>query len=192
MLLSFSAVNPIGTVVERYLLEHRRLELTESVSSAVIRFHGSLYVDRDTRMAGMVCLFRSIETNRPCGIHRTFLDRNTAAKIGRKMLGVAKGAAVKFDANIQSVLTVGEGIETVLSARAAGYAPAWALGSSCGVKAFPVLPKLSELTILEENEPTSRRDVETCVKRYIDARRPVNILTSHVGNDFYDAWKAMK
>jgi putative DNA primase/helicase len=108
------------------------------------------------------------------------------------MLGIAKGAAIKFDADPQSVLTIGEGIETVLSARAAGHLPAWALGSSSAVKAFPVLTKLTELTILEENDPTSRRDVKVCAKRYLDARRPVNILTSHVGNDFNDAWRAMK
>jgi hypothetical protein len=57
---------------------------------------------------------------------------------------------------------------------------------------FPVLKRLSELTILEENDPTSRRDVKVCTKRYLDARRPVNIVTSNVGNDFNDAWRAMK
>jgi hypothetical protein len=186
------SVSPVWTIVERYLAEHRGLDLPSSVAGSVIRFHGSLYVDKDTRMPGMVCLLRNIETNEACGIHRTFLDRASGAKIDRKMLGIAKGAAIKFDAEIQSVLTIGEGIETVLSARAAGYAPAWALGSSGAVRAFPVLTKLAELTILEENDPTSRRDVKACAKRYLDARKPVNIVTSQVGNDFNDAWRAMK
>jgi putative DNA primase/helicase len=186
------SVTPIGTLVEHYLSEHRRLVLPETAANTAVRFHGSLYVDKFTRMPGMVCLLRNIQTDEPTGIHRTFLDRNTAAKVDRKMLGIAKGAAIKIDAEMQSALTVGEGVETVLSARAAGYGPVWALGSSGGVKAFPVLKNLTELTILEENDPTSRRDVKMCAKRYLDARRPVNILTSHVGNDFNDAWRAMK
>jgi hypothetical protein len=70
--------------------------------------------------------------------------------------------------------------------------PAWALGSSGAVKAFPVIANLDELTILEENDLTSRRDVKACAKRYLDARKPVNILTSRVGNDFNDAWRAMQ
>jgi putative DNA primase/helicase len=186
------SVNPAGAIVERYLLEHRGLVLPATAANTAVRFHGSLYVDKFTRMPGMVCLLRNIQTDEPTGIHRTFLDRKTAAKVDRKMLGVAKGAAVKIDTDIQSSLTVGEGVETVLSARAAGFGPVWALGSSGAVKAFPVLAGLAELTLLEENDPTSRRDVKTCAKRYLEARRPVNILTSHVGNDFNDAWRAMK
>jgi putative DNA primase/helicase len=186
------SVDPNGSIVERYLSEHRGLDLSTDIAGSVVRFHGSLYFDAQTRLPGMVCLLRNIETDEPCGIHRTFLDRDTGAKIDRKMLGIAKGAAIKLDADLQSALTIGEGIETVLSARAAGYTPAWALGSSGAVKAFPVLTNLAELTILEENDLTSRRDVKACAKRYLDARRPVNILTSHVGNDFNDAWRAIK
>ena len=71
------------------------------------------------------------------------------------MLGIAKGAAVELDAESSATLTVGEGIETVLAARAAGFTPAWALGSSGAVRAFPVLQNVRELTILQENDPTT-------------------------------------
>jgi putative DNA primase/helicase len=98
------SISPVGTIVERYLTEHRKLDLPAAVASNVIRFHGSLYVDKDSRMPGMACLLRNIETDEPCGIHRTFLDRNTGAKIERKMLGIAKGAAIRFDPVGQSVL----------------------------------------------------------------------------------------
>jgi putative DNA primase/helicase len=186
------SVNPIGTIVETYLQEHRGLQLPTDIARDVIRFHGSLYVDPQTRLPGMVCLLRNIESNEPCGIHRTFLSRETGQKVDRKMFGIAKGAAIKFDAEPTHTLTIGEGIETVLSARAAGYAPAWALGSSGAVRFFPVLPNLTEVTILEENDPTSRRDVKACASRYLKARRPVNVLTSRVGSDINDAWRAMK
>jgi len=137
-----------------------------------------------------VCLFRDIKTNEPCGIHRTFLDRYTGKKIDRKMLGIAKGAGIKLDAEPVSALTIGEGVETVLAACAAGFTPAWALGSSGAVRCFPVLKNLRELTILQENDPTSRRDVKTCARRYLGVRRPVSIVEPKIGNDFNDCWKA--
>lgn len=186
------AVSPLGSIVEFYLREHRGLVLPPDVAGDVMRFHGSLYVDPQVRQPGMVCLLRNIETNEPTGIHRTYLDRATAQKLDRKMLGIAKGAVIKFDSVSTETLTIGEGIETVLSARAAGLGPCWALGSSVAVKSFPVVKRPSELTILEENDPTSRKAVKICARRYLDARKPVNIITSNIGSDFNDAWRAMK
>jgi hypothetical protein len=188
------SINPAGSIVSRYLREHRALELPNELAGSVIRFHGSLHFDRHTRLPGMVCLLRDIVSDEPCGIHRTFLDRNTARKIDRKMLGIARGAAIKLDAaaGIENKLTIGEGVETALASRLAGLGPVWALGSSGAIGAFPALKPLSELTILEENDPTSRRDVKKCSRRYLAAGKPVNIITSCVGNDFNDAWKAMR
>jgi putative DNA primase/helicase len=183
------SVNPIGTIVEYYLREHRGLALSADIAGGVIRFNNQLNFDPQTRLPGMVCLFRDIETDEPCGIHRTFLDRNTAQKIDRKMLGIAKNAAIKFDA-IGDNLTIGEGVETALSSRAAGFSSVWALGSSGAVRSFPVIKVARELTILEENDPTSRRDVKVCALRYLKAKKPVNIVTPNVGNDFNDAWRA--
>lgn len=186
------SVNPLGTLVEHYLREYRGLPLDPDLAERVIRFHGSLFYDPQTRHPGMVCLLRNIETDEPTGIHRTYLDRDTAAKIDRKMFGIAKGAAIKLDPQSGDTITIGEGVETVMSAREAGYRPAWALGSSVAVKTFPVLKRPAEITILEENDPTSRRDVKLCAKRYLAAKKPVNIITSRVGNDLNDAWKAMR
>jgi putative DNA primase/helicase len=182
---------PTGTIVQRYLQEHRRLELPAEAAGCAIRFHAHLYFDRHTRLPGMVCLLRNIKTNEPCGIHRTFLDPKTAAKVDRRMLGIAKGSAIKFDADKGAALTIGEGVETVLSARAAGMGPAWALGSSGAIKAFPVLRHLHELTVLEEADETSRRDVKACVSRYLAAGKPVNVVVPHIGSDFNDVWKAV-
>jgi hypothetical protein len=178
-------------MVEHYLREHRGLELSEDIAGSVIRFHGSLFFDRQTRLPGMVCLLRDVATDEPCGIHRTFLDRYTAQKIDRKMLGIAKSAAIKLDP-VGSSLTIGEGVETVLSGRMAGLGPVWALGSSGAVRSFPVLKGLTEITILEEIDPTSRRDVETCGRRYLAAGKPVNIVTPDIGNDLNDAWRTVQ
>jgi len=188
------SVNPMGTLVEQYLREHRGLSLGDELAGRVIRFNRSLFVDAQTRAPGMICLLRDIETDEPCGIHRTFLNPETAHKIDRKMLGVAKGAAIKIDADstVSTSLTIGEGVETMLSARMAGLGPVWSLGSSGAVGRFPVLTDLSELTILEENDPTSRRDVKACAQRYLEAKKPVNIVTIEGGSDFNDAWKAAR
>jgi putative DNA primase/helicase len=184
------SVNPIGTIVERYLREHRGLELSEDIAGSVIRFHAGLKFD-DAYIPGMVCLLRDIKSDEPCGIHRTFLDRKTGEKIDRKMLGIAKNAAIKLDQPGAS-LTIGEGVETALSGRMAGLGPVWALGSSGAVRSFPVLKSLSEITILEENDPTSQRDVEECARRYFKAGKPVNIVTPDIGNDLNDAWRAAR
>jgi putative DNA primase/helicase len=186
------SVNPTGTIVEHYLREHRGLALGADIAGSAIRFHGSLYFDAFNRRPGMVCLLRDITTDEPCGIHRTFLDRETGQKIDRKILGIAKGAAIKLDprAAISTTLTIGEGIETVMSGRMSGLGPAWALGSSGAVRTFLVLSNLTEITILEENDPTSRRDVRECAKRYLAAGKPVNVITPNIGNDLNDAWRA--
>jgi hypothetical protein len=187
------SVNPTGTIVEHYLREHRGLSLSSEFAGSVIRFHGSLEYDDFSRKPGMVCLLRDIVTNEPRGIHRTFLDRYTGEKLDRKMLGPAKGAAIKLDGNesVSSRLTIGEGIETALAAKLAGFGPAWALGSAGGIRFFPLLKSLDELTILEENDPTNREAVKTCTRRYLTAGKPVNVVVPKVGSDFNDVWKVM-
>jgi putative DNA primase/helicase len=188
-----ASVNPAGTIVERYLLEHRGLKLPSDVAGNVIRFHGSLRFDEFSRKPGMVCLLRDIATNEPCGIHRTFLDRETAAKIDRRMLGTAKGAAVKLDAHRAAYpnLTVGEGIETCLAGREASLGPVWALCSTSGISFFPIVEGVAELTLLQENDAASKKAVTICGRRYLAAGKPVNLITPKIGNDLNDVWKAV-
>jgi putative DNA primase/helicase len=186
------STDPRGTIVERYLRDHRSLPLPSDICGTVLRFHRSLYHSESRKLLpGMVALFRNIHTNAPSAIHRTFLDPKSGLKLGRpKLLGPSKGSVIKFDPEVNQSLTIGEGIESVLSARAAGFSPAWALGSSGPVGSFPVLDNIAELTLLEENDPTSARDVDLCARRYLQTNRPVTIVNSSVGSDFNDAWKA--
>jgi putative DNA primase/helicase len=184
-----ASVRPHGSIVEFYLREHRGLDLPADIDD--LRFHGALRYEGRS-LPGMVCLLRSIETNEPCGVHRTFLERETGTKIDRRMLGVAKGAAIKLDLAPHNRLTIAEGIETSLSARAFGRGPVWALGSSGAVKTFPVLRSLNELAIAEENDAASRQAVKFCSRRYLSSRRPVTIFRSPVGSDLNDAWKAAR
>jgi hypothetical protein len=184
-----NSIDPRGTIVERYLNEHRKLALPTDIANGVLRCHWGLKYN-DSYLPGMVALLRDIDSNEPVGIHRTFLDRNTARKIDRKMLGTAKNAAIIFD-EPTTKLVIGEGVESVMSARAEGlFGPCWAMGSSGAVKVFPVLKSIRTLTILEENDQTSQSDVSVCMKRYRGAGRSVEIVTPTVGSDFNDAWRA--
>ena len=47
------AVSPAGTLVERYLRDHRCLDLPADLAVAVIRFHASLRLDEFTRKPAM-------------------------------------------------------------------------------------------------------------------------------------------
>lgn len=187
--------DPRGTVVEHYLRSERSLELLPSIVGSVVRYHGRLKYGDDQYCMGMVCLMRNIKTDEPTAIHRTFLDSN-GKKIDRRMLGIAKGAAIKIDAQpgIDGRLTIGEGFETSLASRLAGLGPAWALGSAGAMQAFPVVDAVSELTFLEENDNTiqraSHRAKVACTKRYLKAGKPVNVVTPRVGlTDFNDVWR---
>jgi putative DNA primase/helicase len=183
------AIDPRGTLVETYLNKYRGLTLPDSVCNTVIRFHAGLKHDGQY-LPGMVCLLRDIKSDAPTGVHRTFLDRYTGKKFDRRMLGIAKGAAIKLDFDPPAKLTIGEGVETVLAAREAGFTPAWALGSAGALASFPILRKVREITLLLENDPTSEKFLRVCFDHYRDAGRVVHVVVSQVGSDFNDCWKA--
>jgi putative DNA primase/helicase len=88
----------------------------------------------------MIVAMRSIATNEITAIQRTRLSQH-AEKIGRRMLGRARDAAIKLDADesVTDRLTIGEGIETCMTAQQIGLTPTWAMGSVGPIEAFPVL-----------------------------------------------------
>ena len=185
------SLDPRGTMAERYLREHRGIDLDDDVAGAVIRFNPSLKFG-EIYCPALVALFRDIVTDEPCGIHRVFLDQNTAQKLDRWMLGPTDGCAIKFDDHSDTVV-IGEGIETVLAARTLGLRPAWALGASGAVGRFPVVSGISRLQILEEADPTSRGDVAACARRYLGARKGISIHRPDTGRkDMNDVLRAMQ
>jgi len=146
-----------------------------------------LKYDDFTRLPAMICAMRSIATGEMTGIHRTFLDRITAAKVDRRMLGIAKGTAIQLDDYPDDSLTIVEGVETALSARFMGLAPVWALGSSGAIGFFPVLKERIHLTVCEEQDATSQRDVAEVKRRYLKSGRFVTIVRPTHGSDLNDA-----
>jgi hypothetical protein len=177
-------------VVADYLAS-RGLALPDGIATDVIRFHPALKFQGELVRA-MVALFRDIGTNEPCGIHRTFLDCNRQ-KLGRKMLGRAKGAAIKLDANenVTLGLHIGEGVETCLAARLAGFRPVWALGSAGAIKAFPVLAGIDTITVLTEVDDggANHHAAHACAALWIKAGRDALLVAPLVGGDLNDVWR---
>jgi putative DNA primase/helicase len=184
------AHDPRSAVVADYLTS-RALSLTDDIAGDVIRFHPSLKLN-GALVGAMVALFRDIRTNEPCGIHRTFLD-GAGRKLDRRMLGRARSAAVKLDADETVIhgLHIGEGLETCLAARLAGFRPVWMLGSAGAIAAFPVLPAIEAITVLGEvgDGGANHRAAEACAGRWIEAGREAFLVAPLVGGDLNDVWR---
>ena len=186
----WSQTQPItGTIVERYLAS-RAIILPTEISS--LRYHHRLKYDNEF-YPSMVCLYRDILTNEPRGVHRTFLSP-AGDKIDRMMLASAKGCAIKLDDDetVTMGITIGEGVETCLSARQVGYAPTWALMSANGIAAFPVLDGVDAITFLGERDEnrTNEMACKAAARRWLMAERDVHIHMPVVGKDFNDALRS--
>jgi putative DNA primase/helicase len=184
------AREPRGTVVTDYLYS-RGLTLPDDLAGNVVRFHPALKYDGIV-VGGMVALLRDIYTNTPCGLHRTFFNGD-GRKLDRRMLGRAKQAAIKVDQDedVTSGLTIGEGFETCLAAKLAGFRPVWAVGSAGGIAKFPVLAGLEAITILGEvgDGGANHRASQACSERWIEAGQEAFVVTPLVGSDLNDAWR---
>lgn len=188
--------DPRRTVAERYLAA-RGLDLLDELAGRVLRFHPALpWLDDDgqlVRVPAMLALMRCVRTDAPLAVHRTALTLD-GQKLGRKMLGPSGGAAIKLDAAgaITTALVVGEGVESTMSARRLGFAPAWALGSAGEIERLPVLRGIERLSILEEIDGgASARAVEACGTRWTKAGREVFAVLPRVGNDMNDALRGI-
>lgn len=184
------SVEPRGTPAETYLAG-RKLTLDAEIAGEVIRYHPSTRL-RGRPVGGIVALFRDIATNEPRAIQRTFLDQN-AGKICRWSLAPTGGAAIKINADeaVTSRLCIGEGVETCIAARLAGFNPVWAIGSVGGIASFPVLPGIEHLTILGETDDhgANARAAAKCAARYNAAGREVHLVTPRIRGDLADVWR---
>lgn len=182
------ARDPRDTLVQIYLAS-RRLDLPDEVAGDVLRFHPRCPWGEGAVAPAMVAALRCIRTGEITGIHRTALTPD-GAKLGRKMLGTATGAAIMLDAEdaVTTGLAIGEGIETCLAARQLGIRPTWALGSVGAIAEFPVLDGIETLTVLAENDTTgaSERACQKVGTRWIAAGRTADSITPKTGTDLAD------
>jgi putative DNA primase/helicase len=178
------AQEPRGTAAELYL-NSRALELTAELAGPVLRFHPRCpWRNEDTgrteRIPALLAAFRSIDDDAITGIHRIALN-NDGTKIGRRMLGVVHRAAVKLDP-LGPEIAIGEGVETCMAARQLGIRPCWALGSVGAISFFPLIPNVTTLRIVGENDIASQRAIEMCGQRWRRAGRRVRVIRPTAGD----------
>jgi hypothetical protein len=91
------AENIRGSIAEHYLNSRSLILNDYSDWHRVLRFHPSCPFGPD-RAPAMIALMRDVMTNEPRCVQRTRLAPD-GSKIARQMLGPAKGAAIKIDAD---------------------------------------------------------------------------------------------
>jgi putative DNA primase/helicase len=173
-----------GSEIESYLAS-RSLELP--LGNSIIR-RSWQFGPLNEPIVIMVALMRHVLTDQPVAVHRTYLDY-TGTKIGRKVLGPSRNAAIKL-APAAEVLTVAEGLETGLAAMMAGMTSVWAMGSAGAIGALPVLHDVAQLVILAENDSGASQDaVLSCATRWRAAAKEVLVVVPRVGDDFAAVWE---
>jgi CHC2 zinc finger/Toprim domain len=187
----FSAAKPItGTLAERYLHEHRKIDLAALPSNIddILRFHPHC------PFKCLIALMRNPVTDEPTGIQRIALTAG-GSKIERKMLG-RSGVVQLWPTGAR--LVVGEGLETTLAAalhlihRDEPLRPAWAALSSDGLARFPLITGVEQLIILVDNDlnGVGQEKANQCAVRWQRAgRRVQKLMPKQPGWDFNDVLK---
>ena len=164
-----------------------------SYEGGALRWHPSCPFGKGVRHGCMIGLVRNVVTNAPMAIHRTAIDAN-GQKIDRKALGPIAGGAVKLtdDADVSTVLAVGEGLESSLSVRnlsGVENMPVWACLTAGNLAEFPALPGIEALWVAADNDAsgTGQRAADMLARR-LDAAgiEPVILMPRKVGTDIND------
>lgn len=193
----------VDTIAELYL-RHRGLFIAPEVQVAALRFHPAcpfrLEDGAAARLPTLLGLMRDIITDEPKAIHRTALRADGSGKAdlpglgnAKKMLGPAKGAALKLtgDAEVIDGLGIAEGIESALTVICAGWRPVWACGPAGAVGSFPVLSGIESLTIFADADRAGMAAAGTCQARWINAGLECRILAPpEAGTDWNDVGRA--
>lgn len=180
------AIPIAGTAAEIYL---RTRGITIEVPPS-LRFHERLkHGPTGTHWPAMLGLVTDCITGERLAIHRTYLAIDGSGKApiepAKMMLGPTKGGVIRLGEAVDHV-TVGEGIETCLSAQQACGVPAWAALSSGGLKALNMPPGISLLTILADGDEAGETAAVTAAQRLRIAVRTVRIVRGPKGRDLND------
>jgi len=187
-----------GSIAERYLAETRGINVRKLPSTIheALRFHPRCVFGSRSWRPCLIALMRDPVTDLPVGIHRIGLaqDNGTITKIDRMALG-RMGVVKLWPATDGAQLVVGEGIETTLAAatcisyRDAPLTPAWSAISKGGLSSLPVLPDVSRLILLVDNDANGegQKAAAQCRQIWVAAGRTVAALVpKHTGWDFND------
>jgi hypothetical protein len=187
-----------GSIAERYLSETRGIEMSKLPPTIhdALRFHPRCVFGSRTYKPCLIALMRDPVTDVPVGVHRIGLaqDNGAISKIDRMALG-RMGIVKLWPMNGGGQLVVGEGIETVLAAatrisyRNAPLTPAWSAVAKGGLRRLPVLPGVSQLILLVDNDENGegQHAAEQCRQIWKSAgRMTVPLIPKQKGWDFND------
>ena len=156
--------HPLGW---RYFTERRGLHigLLDDLFHA-LRWHEGV--------GAVVALMTDPLTNKPTGVHRTFLAKD-ATKIERKMLGRQGVIRLSSDEEVTLGLGLTEGVEDGLAVLLSGWSPVWAATSASAIERFPVLGGIDRLTVHADYDNAGITAAQACVDRWIAAGREAAI-----------------
>ena len=185
-LLRWNSANPIAGTLAAIYLASRGLTLPPTLA---IRCHPGLKHPSGDTWPCMIALVTDGVDATQRAIHRTFLARDGSGKApvdpSRMMLGPCRGGAVRLG-QPKSVLMVGEGIETCLSAMQATGHSAWAALSSTGLRALELPRDIVDIIILADGDAAGRGAAEQAAARWTREGRNVRIVHAPDGMDFND------
>jgi phage/plasmid primase-like uncharacterized protein len=164
----------IGTPAEAYL---RARKITADLSAASLRYHPALfYREHPGAPSRKLPALVAAVTNHDgtiMGVHRTYLDpeRKNKAHVSspRRSLGAIRGNGVQFG-EIDKVLLVGEGIETILSIKSVAPQLSMCAALSAGhLSAWEFSPSLRRLVIAADNDAAGRNAAHRLAERAKEA-----------------------
>jgi putative DNA primase/helicase len=184
------AQSATGSRVESYLAS-RGIDLLPDV----LRFHAGLKHPSDGIWPAMVALVTDGVGGKPLAIHRTYLARDGAGKAPiepqKVMLGPCRGGVVRL-AQPGSLLMIGEGIETCLSAMQATGLPAWAALSTSGLRSLNLPTTVRDVILLADGDDPGEAAAQECARRWKREGRRVRIARPPKGMDFNDMLMAFR
>jgi hypothetical protein len=152
----------------RYFVEQRGLDLARlDKLDHALRWHRGI--------GAVVALMTDPKTNKPTGIHRTFLNPDNTKRDPRKMLGKVGVIRLSPDEDVLEGLGIAEGIEDALAVLLSGWAPMWVATSAGAIKNFPVLPGIEALTIFADGDVVGLEAAQACAERWAGAGCEVRI-----------------
>jgi hypothetical protein len=181
-----------GTLVERYLVASRGLELP---ADAPIRFHPWCWrnPEHGPRGPAMLAVMTDPASGARVGTHVTYLRPDGAGKAEghapRIKLGNAGVVRLVPDSDVALGLGIAEGIETSLAVmQHFGWSPVWAAGDAGSIESFPLLAGIEALTVFADADENGRgmNAARACVARWAQAGREARIAAPPGLGDFAD------
>lgn len=129
----------------------------------------------DTEAHAMLALMTDPVTAEPCGIHRTFLDKD-ARKVDRRMLGKQGVLRVSPDDDVADALGICEGLEDALSVYCSGWRPVWAATCAGAISRFPIIRSIEFLTVFADADTAGREAARSCARRWQAASRTCAVV----------------